>query len=75
MHYVKAYNIVLVQLNDKETADNKNINILSDKQHYSFRKQTIVKKCSNLCFIGKKEGKKRLFFSPKTKQKWLIGIS
>lgn len=69
MHYAKACYIVIVQRNDKETADNKNMNILSNKQHYSDTTDTLLlryttlqntdssKKCS-LCFIGKREGKK-----------------
>lgn len=44
MLYVKAYNTVVVQLNHKETADNKYINILYDKQQYWFRILTVIKK-------------------------------
>lgn len=43
MLYAKAYNIVTVQWNDKETADNKYINILYKKQQYWFRILTVIK--------------------------------
>lgn len=75
MLYAKAYNVVVVQLNNKETAHNKYMNILYDKQQYWFRRLTTIKKCSNLHFTGKRKGGKRLPSSFKIKQKWLIGIS
>lgn len=40
MLYAKAFNTVIVQLNSKETAGNKYMNILYDKQQYWFRTQS-----------------------------------
>lgn len=62
MLYAKACNIVVVQLNDKETADNKYMNMLYDKQQYWFRILTTIKNVQ-IC-ISQERGRGEKDFPP-----------
>lgn len=60
MLYAKAYNVVVVQLNNKETAHNKYMNILYDKQQYWFRRLTTIKNVQICISQGRGRGEKDL---------------